>query len=816
MRRICFGVFVFCFANSYCFSTDTEVAPLSKSEALSIGKSATFFWNAPVNLNTNTYLVFDARINANNVASGGAPALQLFINKVPITLDYLKNKQTQWIHGTKSFISWANNDTFTVLYHKWDDESTQYGRLHRYVFDIAPLLIAGQKNLVEFKSVFDGVPNAILELRDISIQQGGEVLRHPFPKDPEPLYLSAPLLPYRNKAIARHRGSEAELDTAPDFQDGQLVINAKKPLNTATVNTSFSEEGDLIVDIGELSIPVCLNVGLPVKGWTNLRNESEWTTTILDKNRATYTNDKICIEREIVSFPYGISIHDKITNLSSEDIPVGLLYELEGNKGSKLEEFRLFGTKQPSFYANTIPSRVSSTTPTLYFRYPQGSYGVLIEDNILRNQLSCLAWDNTMAFGTDMFYLQGNSSYEFQWSIIPTSGHDYYDFLNKIRAKWNTYQNIPGLFGFVYPEGKDRALNSSNKIQAFLEDTGITNPCIPPYAKASADKSGSRMIYGNEPSSIVTPILDNVRSFIELAQKGSSHPFLIYTDVHLVRNDGDLKILDELSDSLIMDYRGNPVEYRPGWLYNLLPTEKNSAGNRFLANLGKYMSIPGVQGIFLDEWDHSKARYSFNHPDGNTALLDDKFQIIRKIGIVPLLIKTYQKKVVDFLLSKSAILYANQFDSTQEGTALPIVHFAEPTQYDSYLLRGAQLSRSPLSLTIKRSNDPWRDCREFLKYGVLTCFYAQRLTGDHMLKHVYPITARKIGPGYVISDKRIVTRCSGQYTFGNDRPMVAKVFGGPEGQYLRTISKSNDGSDETYLDLHLNDDNQEAAIIESM
>lgn len=130
---------------------------------------------------------------------------------------------------------------------------------------------------------------------------------------------------------------------------------------------------------------------------------------------------------------------------------------------------------------------------------------------------------------------------------------------------------------------------------------------------------------------------------------------------------------------------------------------------------------------------------------------------------------------------QKGILFANQFDCTFEAAQLPVSHFAEPVAFDSYLLKAAQAGRTPISLTRKRKNEAWVDVKEFLKMGILTCYYAARLTGNHILKKVYPITPREIGPGYVVGEKKIVTMLPGKYTFNRNKKLKAFIYGNPKG-----------------------------------
>ena len=787
---------------------DKPVAPLACGEALD------WRWKAGDDFRKGerVYLTFEARIDAPGYTSGAADGLVVWVNRVPVLANRLQNKQIHWIHGRSTWSRWdGNGNNLRLLYHRWNDEKPELGRIHRYTFDITDLLDEQNAAEVRLASVFSAVENARVEVRELPLLSGAEVKKAPFPAGSTGFYLSEGLNPWRKKASSLHQGVRVVLDSEPDYQAREVSVDASAPAPKQTVPVRASDKGTIGLEVPDFPVEAVLHVGLPGSGWKVL--DHDWRRT--ENGLLVYDDGRLKIERRVVSSPYGAEVRDRFVNLTGNDLPVGVLYEIALGDIARLQEFRLLGRKQAMFYANTTPDRESATVANSYFRNRKGAgFGVLLEDDVFRNQASFLAWDNRFALGTDLFYLHPKGEQEFHWSVIPTGAGGYYDFLNAVREKWQTFQTIPGLFGFVYPHNRDNTLTSPEAIRRFFDETGISVPCIPPSTPFEGG-NGYRMVYGNERPETIRAAFEPVSAFVKLAREGGvPHPFVVYTDVHLVRTDGDVTILKELDDSVILDERGNPVQYREGWLYNVLPTGETKAGARFAENLRQILDTPGISGVFLDEWDHSRARITFNHHDGVTVLLDEDFNIRRKVGLVPLLVRDYQQTVWQILKEKQAVVFANQFDSVASSLKLPIVHFAEPTQYDHYFLYGAQMGRTPLALTVKRSSDPWLDVQEFLKQGVLTCFYAQRLYGDHLLRHLYPFTARQIGPGYVVGTERIVTLLSGTYTFGNDRPLRARIFGGRGGTYLRTVEAKTPENGVTRLQLTLNRDAEEVALIE--
>jgi len=279
-----------------------------------------------------------------------------------------------------------------------------------------------------------------------------------------------------------------------------------------------------------------------------------------------------------------------------------------------------------------------------------------------------------------------------------------------------------------------------------------------------------------------------------------------------VRTDDISHVPDDLADGIVKDIFGHPVDYRPGWLHVLLPLPNNSVGKRFRQNLDAYFAKPYIGGIFLDEWDHSRARYDFSRSDGMTARLNEDLSLKAKIGFIPLMVKDYQQQTIAYLQEKGATIFANQMDQTAAAQALPVVHFAEPTQYESYLLRSAQVAKTPLSLNLKRTVSVWTDVYEYLKGGVLLCFYAKRLYGDHLLKYLYPIKVLSAEAGCVMGEDKIVTLRSGDYSFQDNSPVEALIFNAPKGTLSRRVSgKLVNG--ENRVSLQLNVEEQEIALV---
>ncbi|HUS81056.1 MAG TPA: hypothetical protein VM283_07290, partial [Armatimonadota bacterium] len=715
------------------------------------------------------YLSFRARIET-QFQSGSAPALQVCVNGLPTSVERLRNKPPHYLFSTDRHVEWysPSSSAWVLPYYPWDRTDVAGGHAHQYVLDITNLL-RPTGNTLSFESFYDYVPDAIVQVRDVRL-----LLNDRFDRDPDtdtaPLTESRGLERFRMKALGYHSGAEAKLSTETAYRHDAGVVAPRK---------SFAQDYELAVDKrGQITIAVggqryqafsWFRAG-PGE-WSSLGQDDSaggWDTLRVEGTTVTCERGALALTRQVIRQPSHLEVRDRLTNHSDADLPVTLLNAVDVGDVAGIREFRISGQLQSRFWASTSPveNRRTAATPVVYVERDHSAVGLVMEDDAYRNQGSVLVWDSIVGLGDDMFYLAPGADYTFVWKLYPLSPPGYYTLVNALRYDWGLFQRIPGLFGFVHPGLNERMYEdvrceSPDEVAAWVRDTGIEIASSGVVAEP-VRTGASRTLYGNEEMELLRA---GTGGFLDwraaMRERGVDVKCLPYLNPHLVRLVGDRtldQVRERLPGCLIEDAWGTPVAYRTGWLYNVLPTLDNPCGRHLLEVLRLYMDEAGFDGIYLDEWDHSRARVSFSHEDGMSALLDVDGRLVRKVGIVPIMTRDFQVRFIEELVARDAVIFANQFDDTLTAAQLPVVHFAEPGgSYDEYLLAAAQLSRTPLSLHVKRTQGVWQDVREFLKRGLLTCYYWKYLHGDHVLKRCFPITVREIWPGVVIGEDRIVT-----------------------------------------------------------
>lgn len=765
------------------FGAKAEVASsqtLKKNASLTAGQSLKLNLSA-VDLqssNQRVYLKLKARIHAENVRSGSATAMRITINNVPLKAARLVNKPTFYRFHHEIKVYWFDAGSgWTVPYYPWKGVKLPQKQMHLFVFDVTNLFRPGQSELV-IKDIFNALPNSRLELGDIALMIGGHIRRVGSDNTNRP-YKSAALAQFRKRASGYQPGAEIALNIKLPYQSHVSSIHPRKNF-AQNYRFKLKNNGSMVLRIAGDIYRIQSHFGFAGLGWQPVSPQGKWKTFNVHDQGLHLANRFVKIDRKIIRSASCVEVRDQITNKTNSDLPVGILNAVDVGDLKKLQRFRIAGKMQPHFWANTRPNNATAMTPLAYVANKTSGIGFLLQDDAYRNQGSFLVWGSTLAAGDGQFYLKPHGTYTFVWKIYPVTKPSYFKLLNTIRHDWNFYQKIPGLFGFVYPQSIDKNLKTPGQFRNFFKSTGIDIAGLVPIVY---NKDGNyKMLYGNELPSRIKAGAKLPQSFMRSARRaGADSKFVIYTDINLINIEHEPNWLSALKGSIIRDVRGDLVPYRAGWLYCVLPALGTPSAKRLRANIHAYLNKYGFDGLFLDEFDHSRARIDFAHQDGMSAIINKNFKIIRKFGIVSLLTKSFKIKLIHDLSKQNVILFANGFDSTLATGQLPVVHFAEPVQYNDEIVYAAQLGRTPLALNLKYTRGLWQDVQGLLKRGVLMCFYANRLYGDHLLKYIYPITVCEIGPGYVIGKHKIVTLCSGTYTFNRSLPVTVRIFGGKNG-----------------------------------
>jgi len=771
------------------------------------------------------YLSFSARIEAGELKSGSAPCLQVSVNGLPTSLERLRNKPQYYFFTPERRVRWFSpaDSAWVLPYYPWERKDVAAGFVHAFVLDISDLL-RDTNNTLTLESLYSYVPDAQLQLRDVRLLQRTDFPRDPRMDEPDVATESRGMEGFRRRALGYHRGAEAKLNTDIAYEPRVGIVRPRESFAQEFAHR-LDDTGRIHITVGSDRYQTTSWFRTPGGEWLGIGGDEDgWDSRTVQADKVTCTTSHLALLRSVIRRASHLEIRDHVTNRTGGDLPIALVNAVDVGAVGGLREFRIAGQLQGRFWASTSPmvGRQLGATPVVYAERDASALGVVLGDDAYRNQGSVMVWDSTIALGDDMFYLSPGGEYTFVWKLYPLAQPDYYVLVNALRHDWNLFQHIPGLFGFVHPSSKERMYEDVrcegfDEIAEWLRDTGIDITASSAMLDMGPDKPPAPL-YGNEQLEVIRKGLDDYANWREeVHRRGVEVPCLPYVNPHLCRLVGG-RTLDDLEQRLpgclVRDAYGTPVAYRAGWLYCVLPTLDNPVGKHLLEVLRLYLDERKFEGIYLDEWDHSRARVSFSHEDGISALLDADGRLLRKVAFVPIIAKEFQVNYVREMTQRNAIIFANQFDDTLTAAQLPIIHFAEPGgSYDEYLLCAAQCSRTPMALHVKRTQGIWQDAKEFLKRGLLMCYYWKYLHGDHVLKRYFPITVRELWPGVIVGEDRIITCASGTFTLGREKPLTAYIYSGPAGELSSTVEGNAEVDGHAAVELELTDD-QIAVVME--
>ena len=555
--------------------------------------------------------------------------------------------------------------------------------------------------------------------------------------------------------------------------------------------------GGMEIKIGENLYFIESDFSYPYGGYNKLLCASEtdrsgeniWKVSIksLAKKRAFEViaeGKYYTINRTITLIKDHLQVKDKITNLTQE--PLGIIFKNSIAPLTPPKHIYLCGMKD-------VTQGSKPTTPlynpTAFFSNVANGLGVVVEDTVYRLQLNLFSQGKNVIFSDSNFGLPPSTSYTLRWSIYPINSNDYYDFINKVREDWGVNFKIEGPFSFgtfITPDfqlAKDvihqRVKLRGAKILAgwpwlnrywykVYQDAGWTGKDT--HAKfIRANKEAAKKI---DPSLKILTLLQTL--LIERNKPGEAKP--LYPDSVEIGIDGEPVWHGKYTHST----RDKETFLKEGIWYHYYPTLTNSYYKK-LKEWVEFSLNSGADGVYFDTFSYASCphygRYTYDRWDNHTVDIDPETKtIIRKKADLCLLSEDARLSLVNLILSKGGIVYANNVAATEKFQKVKIYRFIEagdPMRYSQVHLS------TPIILGWYKGYKPTRrweteadlfdDIKMKLSKGCLYAYYATPRLHYPMgiMHHMYPITPMELHAGWIKGKERIITLNSGNYGWGD-------------------------------------------------
>ncbi|MBD3291623.1 MAG: hypothetical protein GF393_01760 [Armatimonadia bacterium] len=559
----------------------------------------------------------------------------------------------------------------------------------------------------------------------------------------------------RNVGIEVGRSIErprAEIAPAPTGPVPTFVAQEPEPV---AMSVSVADGGAITIEAGGRSFEVATRMSLPGGEW--------WQTPAAEGGTDLATGDAAArewtagvwqVERAITVHEDHVAVADTLTNTS--DALAGVIIEHFAPIAEEPAEVRIAG--QP-----LTPSSVQSRNgyhPSVYVRWPDGGVALLAEDDVMRAHNLSFRQPDRFGIADDHLGLEGGESVTLEWSIYPTPGGDYWDFVNAVRRNWDVNFEIPGPFAFG---SGVRAGWEPEEYARWMRERDLKIICggIAKYPNGKY-AHGTGVLHAPEWVASERDWITNMR---EAAPE--TVPVCYFHAQCCTEPGGEEKYADSRLLDADGDHVGYPYRYR---LPLYTPTLENSYGQAVPRFIDVILDEIGAAGVYWDEMSHSVMWYAHDDEwDGVSATIDpNTHELVGKIACVPLLTQPLRLSLVEKVRDAGAFLMANTQAPTRTMTRQKIVRFVETGSFTA--VRNTHLG-CPLGLGNHHDDsttaEAARNALGIIRESGL--YYGHHYVRDpedwNFFEPMFPFTPVELREGVIIGEDRIVTATSGRFGF---------------------------------------------------
>lgn len=737
-------------------------------------------WKIPaLQSNGRVIVSFEHRLDFPRLG-GWAPCWQIFVNDQPVSSMATRN-HPRLLNKPRSASHLDHGTYKTDIGEKWyslyspDYESAKKRfspadpEAYRVALDITGLLRRDRENVVKIR--FGSELSGYYKKMNVKCPPALGVRNFKVVQEDRP----SPIPPVRKESEYVH------LKNVPPVDYG-LVLREKC----------------LIVNFGKLSVPVTSYFSAPGAKWYEMGGESRLETPFY------------AVMRKIVQQKNRIDVFDTVISKSDRLIGLKIRYEIPSGN---FDPVYLAGDPSPNSEENA-----GGRNPSVFLSAPTLEQGIALiaQDDVFRVQNLQYCKDGKSGIRTETFALSPGESRTVEWSIYPVMSSDYFDFVNEVRRDWDV--------NFLIDGGFHLSLNvfqhwTPEEARKFHRNAGLKYNALGvfywghlggEYAKRNCAVQGSSFIDEESRGSLAPNTIMNfknepMRQFVRemLAKAGASMPELkrfIYvhnqwsTEVDDYRKYGDCAVTKSNGT-----YRNRPP------YHFFIPTTENAYGKKFMEFLRTLCEDYNPEGIYHDEFTYTNSTLTYNLWDKVSVELNEKNEVVRKIGFVPLLKLDFNMRVADYILNrKKKLLIANFSPETRTERKFKFPRFEE-TYYSNWVFLSHLYTPIQLGDMLTYSctaEDCAADIRNALRNGTLYYHYNNQAACPTITAKMYPFTPVEIHRGWLLGKERILTIRSGEFCWKGENalcipyvydergaliPGYPAVFSGRDGETVCTL-----------------------------
>ncbi len=514
---------------------------------------------------------------------------------------------------------------------------------------------------------------------------------------------------------------------------------------------------DMTTDVAKLSFSV---------GAQRYEVASRFSTP--DGKWVTGSNEFFSHKRRIVERDEWIEVHDTFENLSGVNLP--LMQEHTSALGDDFRDAWLGGTKMPSGDGD----RSIASNPSVFATTGTGGVGMYPDNDVFLVHANQTSRGGTIGINDKTCYLRPGAQYTASFVIVPVNKPSFWTFVNAARRARNVNFPLKWMFAFMFhdppvyewTEPRFRSFVENKGADLLVQTNSVRNR-KGRYARATDFITTNLKLYAD--------FQERVRGWYPDGGVKTGiycHCFLDTTQ----RNDESYRADRGL------DAAGNHINYggKGAYMHYFIPTLKPRSWGSVM---GRVMDVLlediGCDGIFWDEFIHSRVPYIFNMDDNHSANIDPKTnKLIRTKGAASLISLPFRVKMVDRIQREDRPFLINGAPATK---TMVDKHFMAFTETGSMTNCRYMLLHSPVALgdhlTERKYADSYANIHAALDHGCLFVWYGH-IFHDFVAptKYMFPSTPIEIHEGMHIAQERILTNRSGYFGWNDFSEFEPHVF----------------------------------------
>jgi hypothetical protein len=462
----------------------------------------------------------------------------------------------------------------------------------------------------------------------------------------------------------------------------------------------------------------------------------------------------------------------------------------------------------------------SAENPTLFLESKKSvgdGFGVVAESDWLRLLFGMQSQGDVAQLYSQTLALAPGASIDFTLSVTPIADHgSYWAFINGLRRRWELNRfgvRLPIFWNFARATGGRTPEETLAKSLAHL---GPVMVALGPWLRSEADH---RVVtagrYPKLPSGAAaapggTPDFD-VDAFLAF-QHRTAYQERFRTETEQVhRAVPRAVVIQRMHPAMEVVYK--PLAQRWPYIADAIVDEKGSffedayysrvhMGDYVAKGWGILYFVPRASSAYLDtlldaareSLDHSQgdgiysdefswayrtrgySRYDYRRWDGYSADLDDDGHVQRLKSDNAFSTESAQLQIIHETLRRGKFFLGNGGAALKSVTRLPVARFVEGGNGVPEMA-GAHLSAVPLVLGNFGDETTRRGIFEAVKSCLsMGCVYSPHASNlllegpDNFVCKLYPITIRKLGPGWIEAEERLISGVSRTFDWPGRAP----------------------------------------------